>query len=131
MASEQRVEAIPSVRARRGDREEYYAEESFRGADLVRNVHVGWGVAAGTFMIVFCMGMSGVTQGRSWNVSFRWLQRRVGAQFGTVTYMVTTNLLYYHDGAADKWVTRDWAQILSRWDKKVKKAPTFAASGLQ
>jgi len=34
-------------------------------------------------------------------VSFQWLQRRVGAQFGTMTYLITSNVLYYHDG--DRW----------------------------
>ena len=43
-------------------------------------------------------------QNRSWNVSFLWLQRRVGAQFLTLSYMITDNMLHYHDG--DKWVTR-------------------------
>ncbi len=80
---------------------------------------------AGTALILFCMGMSGLTQNRSWNVSFLWLQRRVGAQvqlplpsffrvtfvlspfsiqFLTLSYMITDNLLHYYDG--DKWVTR-------------------------
>ena len=42
-----------------------------------------------------------IRQNRSWNVSFQWLQRRVGAQFGTMTYLITSNVLYYHDG--DRW----------------------------
>lgn len=41
--------------------------------------------------------------------------RRV-LQFGTMSYIITSNLMYYHDG--DKWVTRDWATILDRWSKK-------------
>mmetsp|Transcript_12653 Transcript_12653/g.27385 ORF Transcript_12653/g.27385 Transcript_12653/m.27385 type:complete len:140 (-) Transcript_12653:792-1211(-) len=112
-------------------RVEYYAEESFKGASLIRTVHVGWGVAAGAALIMFCMGMSAATQNRSWNVSFLWLQRRVGAQFGTLSYLVTSNLLYYHDG--DKWITRDWSAILDRWSSKPKKVapPSFAASAVQ
>ncbi|KAF5828759.1 hypothetical protein DUNSADRAFT_17106, partial [Dunaliella salina] len=50
------------------------------------------------------------TQNRSWNVSFKWLQRRVGAQFGTMSYLITSNTLYYHDG--DRWVTRDLSKIV-------------------
>lgn len=115
----------------RQERPENYAEENFRGADLIRHVHVGWGVAAGATLIIFCMGMSGLTQGRSWNVSFRWLQRRVGAQFGTLTYLVTTNMLYYYDGNQEKFITRDWNQILGRWEKKKPRDQSFAASGLQ
>lgn len=37
-------------------------------------------------------------------------------QFGTMSYIITSNLLYYHDG--DKWVTRDWPTILDRWTTK-------------
>lgn len=122
----------------RRKRVEYYAEENFKGADLSRHVHVGWGVAGGTAVILLCMGMSAITQSRSWNVSFLWLQRRVGAQFMTLSYMVTDNLLHYFDG--DKWVTRDWfgpEGVFSRYGKTNRKqqqqlAPaSFAASGLQ
>ncbi|GIL81534.1 hypothetical protein Vretimale_955 [Volvox reticuliferus] len=99
-------------------RVEYYKEENFQNIDLTRTVHLGWGALGGTSLILFCMGMSAATQARSWNVSFRWLQRRVGAQFGTMSYIITSNLLYYHDG--DKWVTRDWAAIMDRWTSKRK-----------
>jgi hypothetical protein len=37
-------------------------------------------IVAGTGIILFCMAGSALTQGMSWNVGFRWLQRRVGAQ---------------------------------------------------
>ncbi len=49
-------------------------------------------------------------------MSFLWLQRRVGAQFGTLTYIITSNTLYYFDG--DKWVTRDWAELSKRFRSK-------------
>uniref|UniRef100_A0A7S3VHU9 Uncharacterized protein n=1 Tax=Dunaliella tertiolecta TaxID=3047 RepID=A0A7S3VHU9_DUNTE len=91
-------------------RVEVYQEENFEGADLTRTVHIGWGVTLGAAMIFLCFGMSAITQNRSWNVSFKWLQRRVGAQFGTMTYLITSNVLYYHDG--DRWVTRDVAKIV-------------------
>ncbi|GLC41394.1 hypothetical protein PLESTM_001191200 [Pleodorina starrii] len=105
---------VPSGRRRF----EYYKEENFETIDLTRQVHLGWGAVGGSALILFCMGMSAATQGRSWNVSFRWLQRRVGAQFGTMSYIITSNLMYYHDG--DKWVTRDWATIMERWTNKRK-----------
>ncbi|KAG2441350.1 hypothetical protein HYH02_009942 [Chlamydomonas schloesseri] len=94
-------------------RVEYYKEENFQNLDLTRTVHLGWGALGGAAAILFCMGMSMATQARSWNVSFMWLQRRVGAQFGTMSYIITSNLLYYHDG--DRWVTRDWPSIMERW----------------
>ncbi|GFR48463.1 hypothetical protein Agub_g10366 [Astrephomene gubernaculifera] len=97
-------------------RVEYYREDNFTALDLTRTVHLGWGAVGGAGLILFCMGMSAATQGRSFNVGFRWLQRRVGAQFGTMSYIISTNLLYYHDG--DKWVTRDWSQIMQRWTTK-------------
>jgi len=107
---------------------EYYAETRFRGADLSRHVHIGWGVMGGAALIGFCMIASAATQRRSWNVSFLWLQRRVGAQFGTLSYMITDNLLHYYDG--DKWVTRDWNSVMSRWAKKDRNSGsrTFASS---
>lgn len=40
-------------------------------------------------------------------------------QFGTMSYMVTSNLMYYHDG--DKWVTRDWDDVFKRYQKKPSK----------
>ncbi len=33
-----------------------------------------------------------------------------------MSYLITSNLLYYHDG--DKWVTRDWATIMERWSHR-------------
>ena len=108
--------SIRFIRADSGKTSQYYAEESFRGADLSRHVHVGWGVLGGSALIMGCMAMSAMTQNRSWNVSFLWLQRRVGAQFGTLSYMITDNLFHYHDG--DKWVHRDFNEIASRWNKK-------------
>ncbi|GAX77237.1 hypothetical protein CEUSTIGMA_g4684.t1 [Chlamydomonas eustigma] len=123
-----------SVPARK-DRVEYYAETNFKNVDLSRHVHLGWGVAGGTALIVFCMAMSGFTQNRSWNMSFLWLQRRVGAQFMTLSYMITDNLLHYYDG--DKWVTRDWNQVLSRYSTKSHQkrhitpaGPTFASGSI-
>ncbi|KAG2495871.1 hypothetical protein HYH03_006109 [Edaphochlamys debaryana] len=104
----------PQPPARR--RVEYYKEENFGNIDLRRDVHLGWGAVGGTALILFCMGMSAATQPRSFNVSFRWLQRRVGAQFGTLSYIITTNLMYYNDG--DRWVTRNWGEIMSRWTSK-------------
>lgn len=76
-------------------------------------------------------------QGRSWNVSFLWLQRRVGAQFATLSYMIADNLFHYYDG--DKWVTRDWTSMMSRWNTKDRSGPragpmarpTFASSAVQ
>ncbi|PNH03299.1 hypothetical protein TSOC_010665 [Tetrabaena socialis] len=97
-------------------RVEYYKEENFANLDLTRTVHLGWGALGGSGLILFCMGMSAITQARSWNVSFRWLQRRVGAQFGTMSYIITSNLMYYHDG--DEWRTRDWAQIMERYSTR-------------
>lgn len=47
-------------------------------------------------------------------------------QFGTMSYIITSNLMYYHDG--DKWITRDWATIMGRWDKKRPAAPAPLAS---
>lgn len=44
------------------------------------NARFGARPYAGASLIFVCMVMSAVTQRRSWNVSFRWLQRRVGAQ---------------------------------------------------
>lgn len=32
-----------------------------------------------------------------------------------MSYVITSNLMYYHDG--DKWITRNWADILGRWSK--------------
>ncbi|KXZ50847.1 hypothetical protein GPECTOR_14g10 [Gonium pectorale] len=55
---------------------------------------------SGSALILFCMGMSAATQ------------------FGTMSYIITSNLMYYHDG--DKWVTRDWPTILERWSSKRK-----------
>eukprot|EP00197_Chlamydomonas_leiostraca_P003856 CAMPEP_0202868594 /NCGR_PEP_ID=MMETSP1391-20130828/10965_1 /ASSEMBLY_ACC=CAM_ASM_000867 /TAXON_ID=1034604 /ORGANISM="Chlamydomonas leiostraca, Strain SAG 11-49" /LENGTH=164 /DNA_ID=CAMNT_0049548779 /DNA_START=33 /DNA_END=525 /DNA_ORIENTATION=+ len=106
----------------RPKRIEYYAEENFSGADLRRYVHIGWGVTIGAACIFACMGMSAVTQSRSWNVSFRWLQRRVGFQFGTLTYLITTMALYYHDG--DKWCTRDWSELTQRFGSKAQSLPS-------
>ncbi|PNW87441.1 hypothetical protein CHLRE_02g145450v5 [Chlamydomonas reinhardtii] len=97
-------------------RVEYYKEENFKDLDLTRTVHLGWGALGGAAGILLCMGMSMATQGRSWNVSFMWLQRRVGAQFGTMSYIITSNLLYYHDG--DRWITRDWPSIMERWTSR-------------
>lgn len=107
--------SISVIRADSGKEMKYYAEESFRGADLSRHVHVGWGVVGGSVLIMGCMAMSAMTQNRSWNVSFLWLQRRVGAQFGTLSYMITDNLFHYHDG--EKWVHRDFVDVFSRWTK--------------
>jgi hypothetical protein len=42
---------------------------------------------------------------RSPNLQFTWLQRRVGAQFMTIAYFATTNVLYFYDGR--RWRTRD------------------------
>lgn len=41
------------------------------------------------------------------------------SQFGTMSYMVTSNLMYYHDG--DTWVTRDWDDVFKRYQKKPSK----------
>jgi hypothetical protein len=43
-------------------------------------------------------------------------------QFGTLTYLVTTMALYYHDG--DKWVTRDWAEVGQRFRSKAQSLPS-------
>ena len=51
-------------------------------------------------VVCYCCAMQ-----RSPNLSFLWLQRRVGAQFMTFAYFFTTNILYYHDGR--RWKTRD------------------------
>mmetsp|Transcript_22628 Transcript_22628/g.38569 ORF Transcript_22628/g.38569 Transcript_22628/m.38569 type:complete len:142 (-) Transcript_22628:760-1185(-) len=127
MSQEQHDSGSPSVPVRQPasrQRVELYAEENFAGANLQRSVHVGWGVCLGAVAIFACMGASAVTQSRSWNVSFRWLQRRVGIQFGTLTYLITTNTLYYHDG--DKWVTRDWASLADKFNGT--KRATMASS---
>jgi hypothetical protein len=107
--------SISIIRADSGKEMTYYAEESFKGADLSRHVHLGWGVLGGSVLIMGCMAMSAMTQNRSWNVSFLWLQRRVGAQFGTLSYMITDNLFHYHDG--EKWVHRDLKDVFSRWSR--------------
>lgn len=41
---------------------------------------------------------------------------RAHAQFGTMSYIITSNLLYYHDG--DRWITRDWPSIMERWTSR-------------
>lgn len=33
-----------------------------------------------------------------------------------MSYLITSNLLYYHDG--DKWVTRPWSTVLNRYHAK-------------
>ncbi|WIA15671.1 hypothetical protein OEZ86_004191 [Tetradesmus obliquus] len=55
--------------------------------------------------------MASITK-RSPNLSFRWLQRRVGAQFMTIAYFFTVNILYYHDGR--RWRTRDVGALWKR-----------------
>jgi hypothetical protein len=125
--------------SQRRRQEEFYAETQFNSANLKRSIHLGWGAAigeqlaprakgamrkclvepvaclcsslhcTGTGIIMVCMAASAITQAQSWNVGARWLQRRTGAQFGTMAYVMTTNAMYYHDG--DRWVTRDWARM--------------------
>uniref|UniRef100_A0A7S0VD87 Uncharacterized protein n=1 Tax=Polytomella parva TaxID=51329 RepID=A0A7S0VD87_9CHLO len=97
---------------------EYFAEENFKDANLFRSVHLGWGFVGGSAAVLACMGISASTQSKSANVSFRWLQRRVGFQFATLSYTITSNLMYYYDGK--KWVTRDWADIMRRFTDRKK-----------
>lgn len=49
------------------------------------------------------------TPQKSPNLSFKWLQRRVGAQIGTCVYFATTNVMYSHDGR--RWQQRDFDRI--------------------
>lgn len=58
--------------------------------------------------VIGCFVMATLTK-RSPNLSFRWLQRRVGAQIGTCTYFATTNALYAHDGS--QWRVRDLDRV--------------------
>ncbi|KAF6266275.1 hypothetical protein COO60DRAFT_445221 [Scenedesmus sp. NREL 46B-D3] len=84
--------------------EEYYAEDTFGGGLATSKVYTGPFLGVGFSTILGCFGMASITK-RSPNLSFRWLQRRVGAQFMTVAYCFTVNILYYHDGRC--WRTRD------------------------
>ena len=68
-------------------------------------------LGAGFSAIMACFVMSSATR-RSRNLSFRWLQRRVGAQFGVAAYFLSTQILYSYDGR--KWVTRDLDSIGKR-----------------
>lgn len=49
---------------------------------------------------------------RSRNLSFKWLQRRVAAQFMTAAYFLTCNVIYSFDGR--RWVTRDLDSVGKR-----------------
>lgn len=108
---------------------EYYSEESFtesKGKGI--RVYTGPGLFVGLSSVLFCFVMYGVTR-KSNNLSFKWLQRRCGAQFGTCAYLITTNVMYVHDG--DRWITRDADRIMKNmfgnvlWDVKKWRARTF------
>eukprot|EP00775_Hariotina_reticulata_P004888 gene4888-5133_t len=84
--------------------DEYYAEDRFTGLQSTGRVYTGPFLGIGFGSILGCFVMSSITK-KSPNLSFRWLQRRVGAQFMTIAYFFTTNILYFHDGR--HWRTRD------------------------
>jgi hypothetical protein len=71
-------------------------------------VYTGPILLAITGMMLGCFGMSATTS-RSPNLSFKWLQRRVGFQFAAFSYFFTTNALYSHNG--ERWVTRDFGEL--------------------
>eukprot|EP00878_Enallax_costatus_P004318 GHUV01004549.1.p1 GENE.GHUV01004549.1~~GHUV01004549.1.p1 ORF type:complete len:127 (+),score=5.77 GHUV01004549.1:185-565(+) len=91
--------------------DQYYAEETFSGLQNTGRIYTGPLLGVGVATILASFGMSSITK-RSPNLAFRWLQRRVGAQFMTIAYFFTCNLLYWHDGR--QWRTRDVSELAKR-----------------
>eukprot|EP00877_Chromochloris_zofingiensis_P000347 jgi/Chrzof1/10312/Cz04g37030.t1 len=86
--------------------DEYYAEDHFEGGVKPGGrIYTGPLLLVGASAILGSFLMSSATR-KSNNLSFKWLQRRVGAQFGTIAYFVTTNLLLEHNGK--RWQRREW-----------------------